>query len=221
MTPYSLAFYLDVITSGTVLGARPTDGPDQVTAVLGTDFAENSLDGHGMWRDYGMAEFFWQRESPDQPWMGHHFTLQVHRLSSLGSGAVNPLIRERYGRFARRLRYDKPERLLARRGVRMEDVPDPNGPAYTLHWQPDSRVPVLACRAAQGRHGRRGGGEGIGDVYGRVLVDERRAGGLLPGALRRTACRGRVWVIVEGGPPPDAPRGPSGRRWCPEGSVGT
>ncbi|MFF3414930.1 hypothetical protein ACFYW9_09550 [Streptomyces sp. NPDC002698] len=30
MTPHSLAFYLDVITSGTVLGAKPTDSPDQV-----------------------------------------------------------------------------------------------------------------------------------------------------------------------------------------------
>ncbi|MFF0558863.1 hypothetical protein [Streptomyces sp. NPDC004266] len=121
-----------------MLGARPTDGPDQVTAVLGADFAENSPDGHGMGRDYGMAEFFWQRESPDHPWVGHHFTLQVHRLSSLGSGAVNPVIRERYGRFARRLRYGKLERLLAGRGVYMEDVPDPNGPAYTLYRQPDS-----------------------------------------------------------------------------------
>ncbi|MEU2237301.1 hypothetical protein [Streptomyces vietnamensis] len=97
--------------------------------------------------------------------MGRHFTLQVHRLSSLGSGAVNPVIRERYGRFARRLRYGKLERVLAGRGAHMEDVPDPNGPAYTLHWQPDSQVSVPACRAARGRHGRRGGGERIGDVY--------------------------------------------------------
>ncbi|MGW5104826.1 hypothetical protein [Streptomyces sp. NPDC004100] len=45
MTPHSLAFYLDVITSGTFLGARPTDSPDQVTAILGADFAENSFPG--------------------------------------------------------------------------------------------------------------------------------------------------------------------------------
>ncbi|XIE77262.1 hypothetical protein AB6O49_00935 [Streptomyces sp. SBR177] len=165
MTPYSLAFYLDVITSGTVLGARPTDSPEQVSAVLGNDFAENSPDGRGMWRDYGLAEFFWQRESPDHPWVGHHFTLQVHRLSSLGGAAVNPVIRARYGRFARRLRHAKLERLLDRRGVRLEEVPDPNGPEYALHWQPDSRVSVLTRRTTRSGQGRRGSGDRAGYVY--------------------------------------------------------
>ncbi|MFF8600039.1 hypothetical protein ACF065_25245 [Streptomyces sp. NPDC015232] len=90
MTPYSLAFYLGVITSGTVLGARPTDSPEQVSAVLGSDFAGNSPDGRGMWRDDGMVEFFRQRESPDHPWVGHHFTPQVHRLSSLAAPPSTP-----------------------------------------------------------------------------------------------------------------------------------
>ncbi|MFG2329316.1 hypothetical protein ACGFMM_06795 [Streptomyces sp. NPDC048604] len=164
MTPYSLAFYLDVITSGTVLGAKPTDGPDDVTAVLGDDFAENSFDRLSMWRDYGLVEFFWQRESPDHPWVGHHFTLQVHRLPALGGSLVSAAIRERYGRFDRHLRFDKLSRLLAHRGVPLENVPDPNGPAYSLHWQPDSQVSVMARRAHEwGRHRR--GGERIGDVY--------------------------------------------------------
>ncbi|GGV88355.1 hypothetical protein GCM10015535_39610 [Streptomyces gelaticus] len=163
MTPHSLAFYMDVIRSGTVLGAKPTDSPDQVTAILGSDFAENSFDDQSMWRDYGMAEFFWGRKSRDHPWVGHHFTLQVHRLSSLGGSIVNRVIRERYGRFDRHLRFDKLERLLAKRGVRMEDVPDSNAPAYTLHWQPVSQVSVLACGAHErGKHRR--GGERIGDV---------------------------------------------------------
>ncbi|WP_328391718.1 hypothetical protein OHS81_36520 [Streptomyces sp. NBC_00400] len=35
MTPYSLAFYLDVVTTGTVLGVGPTAPPDRVTEVLG------------------------------------------------------------------------------------------------------------------------------------------------------------------------------------------
>ncbi len=89
LTPHSLAFYVDVVTSGTVLGAKPTDSPDRVTAILGSDFAENSLNDHIMWRDYGMAEFSWVRESPDSPWEGHHFTLQVHRLSHWGGSIVN------------------------------------------------------------------------------------------------------------------------------------
>ncbi|MEV6548655.1 hypothetical protein AB0M57_08060 [Streptomyces sp. NPDC051597] len=163
MTPYSLAFYVDVITSGTVLGAKPTDSPDQVTAILGPDFAENSFDDQSMWRDYGMVEFFWGRESRHHPWEGHHFTLQVHRLSLLGGGIVNGRIRERYGRFDRHLRFGKLERLLANRGVPLEDVPDSNAPAYTLHWQPASQVSVLASATrweGKGRHG----GERPGDV---------------------------------------------------------
>ncbi|WP_418961173.1 hypothetical protein [Streptomyces tritici] len=164
MTPHSLAFYLDVITSGTVLGARPTDSPEQVTAILGSGFAENSFDDQSMWRDYGMVEFFWCRESRDDPWVGHHFTVQVHRLSSLGGGMVNEAMRERYGRFGRHLRFDKLERLLARRGVHLEDVPDPNAPAYSLHWQPVSEVSVLTYRAHERSPARRGGGR-LGDVY--------------------------------------------------------
>ncbi|MER5612384.1 hypothetical protein [Streptomyces sp. NPDC002215] len=163
MTPHSLTFYIDVIASGTVLGAKPTDTPDQVTAILGSDFAENTLDGLSMWRDYGMVEFFWGRESRDHAWTGHHFTLQVHRLSA-GGGTVNRVIRERYGRFDRHLHYDKLERLLTRRGVHMEDVPDSNAPAYTLHWQPASQVSVMVCRSHEREVPRRGSAR-IGDVY--------------------------------------------------------
>ncbi|MFB6813598.1 hypothetical protein ACFCV8_03500 [Streptomyces sp. NPDC056347] len=163
MTPYSLAFYMDVITSGTVLGAGPMDSPDQVTAILGDDFAETSLGHHTMWRDYGMAEFFWCRSSREEPWAGHHFTLQVHRLS-LGGGTVNREIRERYGRFARHLRFDSMERLMARRGVHLENVPDSNAPAYSLHWQPASQVSVLVFRSHEPGERRRGDAR-LGDVH--------------------------------------------------------
>ncbi|MFI0153971.1 hypothetical protein [Streptomyces lydicus] len=87
---------MDVVTSGTVLGAKPTDSPDRVTAILGSDFAENSLNNHSMWRDFGMADFSWVRESPDSPWEGHHFTLQVHRLSHWSSSIVNTSIRQHW-----------------------------------------------------------------------------------------------------------------------------
>ncbi|MGY4904130.1 hypothetical protein [Streptomyces sp. 900116325] len=162
LTPHSLAFYMDVIASGTVLGAKPTDTPDQVTAILGSDFAENSLDDQSMWRDYGMVEFFWGRDSRHHAWTGRHFTLQVHRLS-LGGSTVNRVIRQRYGRFDRHLRFDKLERLLTRRGLHMEDVPDPNAPAYKLHWQPASQVSVMVCGPE--REARRRGSARIGDVY--------------------------------------------------------
>ncbi|MEU8578851.1 hypothetical protein [Streptomyces asoensis] len=167
LTPHSLAFYLDVVMSGTVLGAKPADSPDQVDAILGSDFAENFAGDNSMGRDYGLVEFFWVRESLEHPWEGHHFTLQVHRLTHYGSSIVNGAIRERYGRFGRHLRFDKLQRLLSNRGVCLEDVPDANAPAFTLHWQPASRVSVMAFREREGhRHGhRRHGNDLVGDVH--------------------------------------------------------
>ncbi|MGW2911906.1 hypothetical protein ACWC9X_15820 [Streptomyces asoensis] len=156
---------MDVVMSGTVLGAKPTDSPDQVDAILGSDFAENSPSHHSMGRDYGLAEFFWVRESPEHPWEGHHFTLQVHRLTHYGSSIVNGAIRERYGRFDRHLRFDKLQRLLSNRGVRLEDVPDANAPAFTLHWQPASQVSVMAFREREGHRRRRHGNDLVGHVH--------------------------------------------------------
>ncbi|WP_424888226.1 hypothetical protein [Streptomyces sp. XH2] len=142
MTPHSLAFYMGVVTTGTVLGARPADTPDRVAAVLGPDFAENSPDDTNMWRDYGLAEFFWTRESAGHPWQGHHFSLQVHRLAH-GGKVVDDAVRARYGRFARRLRFEKLQRLLERRGTTLLEIPDPwNAPNYRLYWQPESQVSV-------------------------------------------------------------------------------
>ncbi|MGW2425789.1 hypothetical protein ACWC0C_42290 [Streptomyces sp. NPDC001709] len=156
---------MDVVMSGTVLGAKPTDSPDQVSAILSSDFAENSTDDYSMWRDYGLVEFFWVRESPDHPWEGHHFALQVHRLSNWGSSIVNKAIRERYGRFDRHLRFDKLQRLLSNRGVCLEDVPDANAPAFTLHWQPASQVSVMAFREREWGRPRRRGNDLVGDVH--------------------------------------------------------
>lgn len=81
MTPHSLAFYVDVVTTGTVLGVGPEASHDRVTSALGPDFAENAFGAGSMFRAYGLAEFFWGRPSAQHPWSGHHFTLQVHRLA--------------------------------------------------------------------------------------------------------------------------------------------
>ncbi|WP_392870552.1 hypothetical protein [Streptomyces sp. LN499] len=58
MTPYSLAFYMHVVTTGTVLGVGPAASPDRVTRALGSDFGENTFGNRSMCRDYGLAEFF-------------------------------------------------------------------------------------------------------------------------------------------------------------------
>ncbi|WP_240107861.1 hypothetical protein [Streptomyces sp. MUM 203J] len=150
--------------SGTVLGVPPSHGPEEVTAVLGPGYAENVSGAHHMWRDYGLAEFFWGREAAGQPWQGHHFTLQVHRLAYGDRGTVNPELRSRYGRFARRLRFARLRALSARRGVPLLEVPSPMGaPSYRLFRQPASGVTVTVV-AERGPY-MRPRGLRPGDVY--------------------------------------------------------
>lgn len=150
MTPYSLAFSMDAVTSGTVMGVRPSDSPEGVTAVLGSGYAENVSGAHTMWRDYGLAEFFWSREAAGRPWRGHHFTLQVHRLAYGDPAILNPELRARYGRFARRLRFAKLRALLDRRGVPLLEVPSPMGaPAHRLFRRPASGVTVTVVAARE------------------------------------------------------------------------
>ncbi|MFE7789746.1 hypothetical protein [Streptomyces sp. NPDC057460] len=144
MTPHSLAFYVDVVTTGTVLGVGPTASPDRVTRALGSNFGENTFGNRSMCRDYGLAEFFWDRASVEHTWSGHHFTLQVHRLAYRDRTLVNETLRARYGRFTPRLRFEKLQRLLERRGVPLLEIPEipANAPHFRTFWQPDSRVAV-------------------------------------------------------------------------------
>ncbi|MDW4911517.1 hypothetical protein RB628_41110, partial [Streptomyces sp. ADMS] len=142
--PHSLAFYVDVVTTGTVLGVGPADSPEHVAKVLGPEFAEDHFDDRSMCRGYGFVEFFWDRASTEPPWSGHHFTLQVRRLAYRDRTDVHDVLRARYGRFTPRLRFEKLQRLLARRGVPLLEIPEiPTfAPYFRTFWQPDSRVAV-------------------------------------------------------------------------------
>ncbi|MER5961499.1 hypothetical protein [Streptomyces sp. NPDC002057] len=166
MTPYSLAFYVDVVTTGTLLGVGPSDSPDRVTGALGRDFGENVFGDLAMCRDYGLVEFHWDRESVDHGWSGHHFTLKVHRLAYRDRTLVDGVLRARYGRFAPRLRFDKLRRLLERRGVPLLEIPEipANAPYFRTFWQPDSRVAVTVI----GTYGEYSTPDNlrVGDVYG-------------------------------------------------------
>ncbi|MDJ0382317.1 hypothetical protein [Streptomyces sp. G-G2] len=165
MTPYSLAFYVDVVTTGSLLGVGPADSPDRVTEALGSSFAENSFGKGSMFRDYGLAEFSWERTSGSAPWTGLHVTLQVHRLAYRDPHVVNDALRARYGRFAHRLRFDTLRRLLERRGVPLGEIPEYpcNAPYFRTFWQPDSRVAVTVI----GAHGENSTPDNlrVGDVY--------------------------------------------------------
>ncbi|MFE9676864.1 hypothetical protein ACFYO5_22390 [Streptomyces sp. NPDC006259] len=165
MTPHSLAFYVDVVTAGAVLGVRPGDSPEHATEVFGPDFAENSHSGHTMCRDYGLVEFYWDRARADHPWSGHHFSLQVHRLAYRDRTLVDGVLRARYGRFTPRLRFEKLQRLLVRRGVPLREVPElrANAPYFRTFWQPGSLVAISVI----GTYGEYSTPERlrVGDVY--------------------------------------------------------
>ncbi|WP_328914445.1 MULTISPECIES: hypothetical protein [unclassified Streptomyces] len=91
-----LEFYADVLRSGTVLGLDAHSMPEQVTAVLGKDFGEHRT-REAMIRDYGLIEFTWERGRADRTWRAVGFAVQVHRLETGGTEAVNPAIRAAYG----------------------------------------------------------------------------------------------------------------------------
>ncbi|MFQ6198059.1 hypothetical protein [Streptomyces sp. NPDC000405] len=164
MTPHSLAFYVDVVTTGTVLGVCPTASPDSVSEVLGPDFGEKMFSDRSMCRDYGMTEFFWDRPSVGHAWSGHHFTLQVHRLAYRGRTLTEEKLRARYGRFTPRLRFEKLRRLLERRGIALVEIPDPvNAPYYRMFWQPSSQV-AISVIGTYGDHSTPDNLK-VGDVY--------------------------------------------------------
>ena len=165
LTPHSLAFYVDVVTTGTVLGAGPADSPEHVAEALGPDFDEGHCGDHSMCRGYGFVEFFWDRASADHPWSGHHFTVQMHRLACRDRADVHDVLRARYGRFTPRLRFEKLRRLLARRGVPLLEIPEipAFGPYFRTFWQPESRVAVTVV----GTYGEHYTPDNlrVGDVY--------------------------------------------------------
>ena len=115
-------FYVDIIATATVRGADAACSSAQVEAILGTGFVENRSKRH-MWRDYGLAEFFWEQQATGQVWRGTHFTVQAHRLTV-------PLL------------IDELKAGLQARGFPLTELP-PDGPGCRQFIQSDSGAAVL------------------------------------------------------------------------------
>lgn len=139
-------FAADIVATGTVLGADTSHAPDQVTDVLGRDCAESRRRGL-LWRDWGLVEFFWQRNAAARPWRGTHFSVQLHRLAA-GVLAVEPAISQRYGAFGSCLLITDLWEALSDRGIDLVEIPA-SGPGVQEYWQPDSHVVVLADQNRQ------------------------------------------------------------------------
>lgn len=129
-----LEFLADVIRSGSVLGADWTCSPDEIAGILGADFAEN-LHRDGMWRDYGVVEFFWDRHA-DGSWIGSHFTVQLHRLARGGQHLGNKTIEERHGPTPSRIPWQQLKSTLDAHHVPLLEIgPDDD---VIRWWQPES-----------------------------------------------------------------------------------
>lgn len=143
MRPVSdVEFYADVLCSGAVLGLDAHSTPEQVTAVLGTDFGEYRSRGAMIW-DFGLIEFTWERRRADRTWRGVGFAVQVHRLETAGAEAVSPAIRAAYGMFpSAPPRLEELRALLDAERWPLRDVPGAD-PDFRELWQPESEVSVL------------------------------------------------------------------------------
>ncbi|WP_086828572.1 hypothetical protein [Allokutzneria sp. NRRL B-24872] len=67
-------FLVDVITSGTVRGADAYCTPEEVTAILGSDFLVDRS-RRALTHGYPMVEFSWTRRTPRDPWTGWTFSV--------------------------------------------------------------------------------------------------------------------------------------------------
>ncbi len=115
-----LSFFVEVVTTGRILGVDAASLPEEVTDTLG-EFAENTHD-NVMWRDYGAIDFFWERASSHEPWQGTHISVQVHRLSGYPE-QMNAAVQQTFGEFRQTLRFDELRAALAQTHCDLVELP--------------------------------------------------------------------------------------------------
>ncbi|MCO1578655.1 hypothetical protein M8C13_23150 [Crossiella sp. SN42] len=134
--------YVEALATGTLLGIDRHWGPAQVDALLGGEGHDGlNVDAHNWWRDYGLAEIFWQRGSLAHHWRGHHFSLQLHRLPHDWC-TPNEMLRARYGEFRPRTSFTDLQAALAERDIPLVEVPR-HDEDYREYRQPSSGATVL------------------------------------------------------------------------------
>jgi len=142
-----LEFAADAIVSGTVLGIDVSWSPDQVAKVMGEHFGVGHWRG-SMRRDYGVVEFFWEG-SDRQGWQGHHFTIQIHRLTvNQTRKRLNKAIKKRYGSFDSTLLFTELESILRERNISLIELPNPSE-GYREYWQPQTLMSTLVVDSGE------------------------------------------------------------------------
>jgi hypothetical protein len=154
-----LRFFVDAVLTGRVLGIDAAATPAEATSALGDDYAENQFHDDAMWRDYGIVEVHWVRTSVTDPWLGHHISIQTHRLGGDGDhDPMNANVRAAYGGFPSRLRFDSLQAGLSARGGGLTPVTRPEGDVLEFVHRPAGASVLVATAACAV-------GLAAGDVY--------------------------------------------------------
>ncbi|MFD4588408.1 hypothetical protein [Streptomyces sp. NPDC058434] len=122
-----LDFYAHVAARGDVLGAGTGSEPAEWEAALGTDYLDDRSEDL-LRRDYGLVELSFQKS--DDTWPCFGVSIQVHRLLP-GAAAVPRPLRDAYGEFARRVRFDELRDVITGLGHTVE--PDDAPPVTDMH----------------------------------------------------------------------------------------
>jgi hypothetical protein len=139
-----LGFFADLVTTGTVLGVDHTSDLAAVEEVLGRDVTFEAP--YGMISDFGLVEFGWHRDGPQQDWAVTYFGAQTHRLPWLTQPRENRIetaLVNRYGPFQPRLGLDELRTAVHARGFTLEERPSLND-GCAEYWEPTSRIGLIA-----------------------------------------------------------------------------
>ncbi|WP_285704584.1 hypothetical protein [Microtetraspora sp. NBRC 16547] len=137
-----LDFFADLMITGTVLGVDHTSELADVEEVLGRDHTFEAPSG--MISDFGLVEFGWWRDRPQDKWAVIYFGAQTHRLPWLTSGdEVEAALVDRYGGFRPRLDFGELHDAVQARGFTLQERPSYNEGCVD-YWEPTSKMGLIA-----------------------------------------------------------------------------
>ncbi|MEV5576768.1 hypothetical protein AB0L06_42655 [Spirillospora sp. NPDC052269] len=137
-----LDFFVDLMTTGTVLGIDHTSDLATVEGVLGPG-CTSELSPSVRLSDFGLIEFGWYRSGPQDEWEVTYFGAQTHRLPWLTrDGSIEAALVDRYGDFRPRLDFDELHTAVQARGFTLEECPSLNDDCVE-YWEPTTRMGLV------------------------------------------------------------------------------
>ncbi|MEV0971042.1 hypothetical protein [Microtetraspora glauca] len=137
-----LDFFVDLMITGTVLGVDHTSELADVEEALGHGHTFEAPSG--MLSDFGLVEFGWWRDRPQDEWAVTYFGAQAHRLPWLTSGnQVETALVDGYGCFRPRLDLGELHDAVQARGFTLQERPSYNE-GCVEYWEPSSRMGLVA-----------------------------------------------------------------------------